>query len=152
MPGRDASPAAVPQTLHQYVYVSSASRLFAEPDLQAILTASRSLNVQHAITGVLIYAEGTFFQVLEGPSAAIDATLERIRRDKRHFDVTKMMHHDVAERSFPDWSMGYRRLSRDQARQEGWFDCGPTNPQPWKSVSNPSPGIVLARKFLSVNR
>lgn len=139
--------------LMQCVYVSTARRLMDAPDLESILVASRRRNTADAVTGVLVYVDGTFFQVLEGTKGAIDRVLERIRRDARHYDITVLLSQEVAARSFPDWSMGYRRLSREQVRAEGWFDSFPENPQPWSvTLAQPSAGVVLARKFLAVNR
>lgn len=76
-------------------------------DVRAILAASRANNARDGITGGLLFSEGCFAQVLEGPAAAVEGTFERIQCDPRHGDVTVLQAGPVATRDFPDWSMGF---------------------------------------------
>jgi hypothetical protein len=73
--------------------------------LNGILMDARRANVRDDITGALICREDTYVQWLEGPEAAVKATLERIRRDDRHLEVTMHVAKGGCERMFGDWSM-----------------------------------------------
>ncbi|WP_419835757.1 BLUF domain-containing protein [Endozoicomonas atrinae] len=53
------------------VYVSSASRVMDEHELTALLEQSRDRNLRQNVTGMLIYCDGNFFQVLEGEEKVI---------------------------------------------------------------------------------
>lgn len=103
------------------IYVSSA---FEEADtaaLERILQAAAHNNAAHHVTGMLLYAGGTFMQVLEGEEADVDAIFERIRRDPRHTDLMVLERCAIPGRSFERWNMGFRRLGRDQAQSHPGF-------------------------------
>ena len=76
-------------------------------DIRRILAASRRNNARDGITGGLLFSEGCFAQVLEGPLDAIEGTFERIQCDERHSDVTVLQSGPIAARDFPDWSMAF---------------------------------------------
>jgi hypothetical protein len=48
------------------VYVSAAVKLLDDDQLFDILSSSRKNNAERDVTGVLLYSEGVFIQVLEG--------------------------------------------------------------------------------------
>lgn len=53
--------------MYQLVYISAAALNFVESDLPALLDKSQRNNAKKQITGMLMYHEGQFFQILEGP-------------------------------------------------------------------------------------
>ena len=59
---------------------------------------------------MLLYKDGNFMQVLEGPAAAVRDLHERINRDPRHTGLITLMERPVTQRQFADWSMGFRNL------------------------------------------
>ncbi|MEP7187723.1 MAG: BLUF domain-containing protein, partial [Roseiflexaceae bacterium] len=54
-------------------YASVAVTPFTSAALQALLLTSRRNNMQLGITGMLLYKDGEFMQVLEGEQAAVQA-------------------------------------------------------------------------------
>ena len=54
------------------VYVSSATGKLGETDLLDLLEHSRRRNRALDLTGMLLYAGGNFFQVLEGEEKDVD--------------------------------------------------------------------------------
>jgi hypothetical protein len=84
-----------------------------------LLHQCRENNRRQGITGMLLYNDGNFVQVLEGPQEAVDRLLATIKHDLRHKGVLELLRGDLAERQFPDWSMGFRDVSdlapRDRA-------------------------------------
>lgn len=90
----------------------SANRLPAEPgvameQIRLILEKSRRNNAVANITGALMFSNGHFAQVLEGPQASVEATFERIQQDNRHGNVTVLQVRAIEKRSFANWSMAY---------------------------------------------
>jgi len=71
------------------IYASAATRHFETAELTALLQAARKHNDGAGLTGMLLYTEGSFFQVLEGVPDAVEALYARIELDKRHEQVTK---------------------------------------------------------------
>ena len=94
----------MPMRLCQLIYTSRPFG-FNAPMLDDILTAARSLNAQHGITGALICRADMFMQMLEGPRAKVTETFGRIQADDRHVDVTLLHVGDTPERIFANWSM-----------------------------------------------
>ncbi len=97
--------------LHRVLYCSrntiSGSAADIAAEVRQILAVSRVNNARDGITGGLLFSQGCFAQVLEGPQAAIEATFERIQGDARHGEVVVLQCGPVAERDFPDWSMAF---------------------------------------------
>lgn len=89
------------------VYVSTAVKLMHENQLLDILHNARQHNAALNISGVLLYSEGTFIQVLEGKDSVIDALYSRIEADQRHKGVVKLIDEPIAEKSFSQWLMGF---------------------------------------------
>jgi blue light- and temperature-responsive anti-repressor len=95
------------------VYNSAATHAFTDEELEELLCKSRNKNAARGITGMLLYVDGCFFQILEGPKEAVEALAERIRLDPRHNRMTTIIHEPIAQRAFGEWSMGFTRLSVD---------------------------------------
>ena len=76
-------------------------------EIDRILDVSQANNERCGVTGALIFNDGVFGQVLEGPRDAVEETFERIQLDDRHHDVTLLNISPIAARSFADWSMGF---------------------------------------------
>ncbi|MGM0559824.1 MAG: BLUF domain-containing protein [Pseudomonadota bacterium] len=106
-------------SLHLILYVSSAPHLVDEDSLLEILKTSRRNNLERAITGILLYVEGNYMQVLEGPREAVLDLKETIYRDPRHHTVIEILNLPVGERIFAEWSMGFRRADRTELDDSG---------------------------------
>ncbi len=79
--------------------------------LATILAQARLLNEQNHITGVLVYGQQQFMQLIEGEEAVIAELYERIARDSRHQNVFKLADKAIAERNFSQWTMAFEELS-----------------------------------------
>ena len=76
-------------------------------DVGRILAASRRNNARDGVTGALLFSQGCFAQVLEGPLDAVERAFERIQCDERHSDVTVLHSKPITARDFADWSMAF---------------------------------------------
>jgi len=101
--------------LIRVIYVSTARDSVDARELADILNVSVRNNEPSGLTGMLLYAGGSFMQVLEGDAAAVDATLARVKRDPRHTDVLEIDRSAVDERAFAKWHMGFRSLDAADA-------------------------------------
>lgn len=99
------------QNIYTLVYASSASWRMEEAELQDILQKARNHNSRVDISGLLLYAEGNFLQILEGDEDQVNALYDKIEKDRRHTGMIRLMTLRSDERNFPDWSMGYKRIS-----------------------------------------
>jgi len=64
-------------------------------ELAELLQGARDTNAELGLTGMLLYAEGSFFQVLEGQADVVDALYDKIERDKRHDQVTLVIREPI---------------------------------------------------------
>lgn len=91
----------------QMIYTSEARNKFAPAELQELLLIARRNNDRDAVTGMLLYEDGTFLQVLEGENDVVEATYQRIAADKRHHKIMLIARFEIDHRSFHDWEMGF---------------------------------------------
>ena len=82
-----------------------------EAQIAPIVESARRNNAQNQVTGMLLYSDGHFMQVLEGDPAAVKATFEVIQRDPRHTHIFILDELRVGRREFGTWSMGYHRVT-----------------------------------------
>jgi len=101
--------------LVRLTYVSSAVDQLLDGVLEDILASSVRHNTLGNITGMLLYCGGNFVQVLEGEEPAVQETYERLCGDPRHRNIYLLGVSPIAERDFPAWRMGFRRLSKRDA-------------------------------------
>ncbi len=95
----------------QIVYISSATRPMSNDELQQLLQISRQNNAGRGVTGMLLYGNGTFLQVLEGEEKVIDELLDEIEMDPRHTNLEVIQRKAIKRREYSDWSMGLKRVS-----------------------------------------
>jgi hypothetical protein len=102
--------------LYQIVYTSTAADSFSRAELIKLLKGSVQRNTQMGITGLLLYQDGTFMQVLEGEEAALIALFARISRDPRHHHVIPLIHEPIERRNFSNSAMAFRDLDASELR------------------------------------
>lgn len=93
-----------------------------DEDIAGILVHARAKNVQLELTGALLYRDGRFIQILEGPDENVLAQYEIIAADVRHRSVHKVSEEAISARQFPEWTMGFRPLTDEAVRQMPGFD------------------------------
>lgn len=96
------------------IYCSVSKQEFSHDDLATLLAECREKNSAAELTGMLLYSDRTFFQVLEGDRPVVEALLEKLILDKRHERITKIVLEPIEERSFSQWTMGYSKITRKE--------------------------------------
>lgn len=91
-------------------YVSTASRLMSQSDLLELLGVAREKNARSAVTGMLLYKDMSFLQVLEGAAETVHELYAHIRDDSRHERVKTLFDEPIEARDFPDWTLGFENL------------------------------------------
>lgn len=89
-------------------YISRFARPLAEADVEAIVRQAVTNNRRDQVTGILMASGDLFFQIVEGPDAAVDALFAKILADPRHRDVLtlRVEQGEKLSRLFPGWQMG----------------------------------------------
>ena len=97
----------------QIIYTSLAEYPYSDAELDELLELSAGFNARMNITGLLLYGEGKFMQVLEGEADIVDALIQRIKADPRHQNVNVLVRGPIRKRDFSEWAMGFHRTDRD---------------------------------------
>lgn len=101
----DATKPTARYGLWTIVYVSKAARAVTSDDLLHILEGARRRNVEEGITGVLLYADGSFMQYLEGPEAGLHRVYAVIKTHPLHYGLIDLVRAPIHTREFAEWSM-----------------------------------------------
>jgi hypothetical protein len=106
------------------VYCSASTKIpLSSTELESLLEECRHNNSKADITGILLYQNGSFFQVLEGEHAAVEALFNKISLDKRHHQTKKIIFEPITTRSFAAWTMGFPKItSKELATIPGLSD------------------------------
>lgn len=97
--------------MYRIVYVSDAVRPMTQEDLDTVLSAARAFNAGRNISGLLVYAQQSFLQVLEGDPASIELAYSRAAASPLHTNLRRTDVHVSGGRRFPQWSMGFDRAA-----------------------------------------
>jgi len=93
------------------IYISKATQPFSQVELTELLSKARQRNTQRLLTGLLLYADGCFMQLLEGKEATVMDVYGRIKQDTRHTDIVTLRMEETPSRHFPDWRMAFGDLN-----------------------------------------
>ena len=93
--------------LHEVIYFSLASEEMDAGKLDRLLSRCRSENEKTGITGVLVFYEREFLQLLEGEESDVLALYARIENDLRHQQIYKLWDGPIAARSYGQWAMAF---------------------------------------------
>jgi hypothetical protein len=102
--------------MYHALYVSSATDLFSDEELVALLEKSRKNNHAVDVTGMLLYNDGNFMQLLEGPKPAVEKVLVRIQADPRHRGIIQLLQGETEKRNFSEWAMGFKKMDKESVK------------------------------------
>lgn len=112
------------QDLQLYIYTSrmTASDRSVTDTLTSIRREAQAANMKLGISGVLIFHEGRFLQVLEGEPAVLTELMERISRDTRHTDILCLVDQAIDRRSLAEWNMETFDIGQDAVFSEAGLE------------------------------
>jgi len=101
--------------IFRLIYFSGETRRLNPNELSDLLIESRGNNKEANITGILVYREGIYIQVLEGAEADVRKLYGEIRKDPRHTRILTISEEWATDREFASWSMAFRQSASDQS-------------------------------------
>ena len=107
----------VESEIYQLAYVSGATSAFSLNALRRLAGSAARSNRLRSITGMLLYHNQRFLQVLEGDRRKVSELFFRICQDERHHSVLVLMQRSVPFRQFPVWSMKLAQVDKIETRQ-----------------------------------
>jgi hypothetical protein len=103
-------------SVYQLIYHSYASIDFGIDDLLKMLIDARISNERKNVTGMLLYHDAQFLQMLEGDKQILQELSDRIFEDPRHYGAIQLSFDRVDARDFLSWSMGFANLDENANR------------------------------------
>ncbi len=113
----------------QLVYASAATRPFSDNALTGLLDKARTRNRFYEVTGILLYDNGSFLQVLEGPQSSVDLIFTSIERDARHTGNKVLVRQELPRREFGEWAMSFANTGLASQKLDGLVDYHRALPQ-----------------------
>lgn len=108
--------------MYYLVYSSTATQTISNQQLATILQSSHRNNPMLGITGMLLYCQGKFIQVLEGNRDAVHELYLKIVKNPLHTDVHVLLEGSLQERNFETWTMGFKALDESDLVSIGGFE------------------------------
>lgn len=102
--------------LYRIIYLSSGLKDLTSSDVKEILVKAKENNRDKNITGVLLYLDKNFIQVLEGEKENVIILYQKISLDHRHKNVIKVIEGSIAYRQFDKWDMGFIEIDSDDLK------------------------------------
>jgi len=94
-------------SLIQLIHLSRASRPMSLSALVGLMVQCRERNRIEGITGVLMYHDQQFVQLLEGDTQVVAEVYDTICRDARNTRSRVVFEGATPGRDFPEWSMAF---------------------------------------------
>lgn len=96
-------------TIYVWLYRSRATRHLKSPEILELLNRARLNNGDLNLTGMLLFHNGCFTQVLEGDRATVTRMKDKISSDGLHGDIVTLYEGEWESRVFSSWSMAFRK-------------------------------------------
>ncbi len=93
------------------LYVSEASVTMDDSALTKIVDQSHINNQPKGVSGCLLFQDGFFMQLLEGPREKVLEVMAQVKLDPRHKNIRIVAQGPLQRRLFLDWSMGFQDMS-----------------------------------------
>lgn len=75
------------RSLYTICYVSKGAPGLQEKDIEELFHYTSTANNKNAVSGILLYSLGNFFQVLEGNEKHLLQLYQKIKEDPRHLEI-----------------------------------------------------------------
>lgn len=95
------------EQLVELIYSSLPIIAFREADIRIMLEQIRPKNKAMDVTGMLVFANMQFLQVLEGRRRDVNRIFQSITHDARHHEVNLISVRNIATRRFGEWDMAF---------------------------------------------
>ena len=104
--------------LYTLCYVSSCKDSLTAKDLEQLFQVNKRNNTEHGVSGILIYNNGNFMQILEGDEDMVKSLFKKIKRDARHSNLITLINNSIDERIFHDYDSGFIHFEDRKKRKE----------------------------------
>ncbi|AXT58237.1 BLUF domain-containing protein [Aquimarina sp. AD1] len=132
--------------LYTISYVSTSAEL-SDFQINELLHITKLKNEDLGITGILMYSDQNFFQIIEGQKKVIKCLYQKIEKDIRHFNLIRILDRSINIPSFTSFQSTYTIVNRekDYSDLQQFLEIEKIyNPKNFKNIS------YLVNKFMKL--
>lgn len=132
--------------LYTISYVSTSAEL-SDFQINELLHITKLKNEDLGITGILMYSDQNFFQIIEGQKKVIKCLYQKIEKDIRHFNLIRILDRSINIPSFTSFQSTYTIVNRekDYSDLQQFLEIEKIyNPENFKNIS------YLVNKFMKL--
>ncbi len=100
---------------HSICYLSKEIPSSSDSGYLDLFDSLVKFNLENNITGVLLFNEGFFLQVLEGKKEILQNLIQIIQRDSRHKEMLIILDKPINNRIFKDYSTGFSIIDNTES-------------------------------------
>lgn len=129
-------------------YVSTADPSLTTLEMENLFKLVKQKNNDLGITGILLYSDGNFMQILEGEKTYIHELFSKIEKDERHYNVIKIFDRQIVNPCFSKYHSDFKVFGESYSHNElqNFLEGEKSyNPDNYKSVS------YLTKKFMKLS-
>lgn len=108
--------------LETLLYRSEITNRIGPLHMCLLVTLARKANIQHNITGKLMYLDHSFVQCIEGPAQAVSDLWQILQKDPRHHNVELLARYPSERRRFFDTPLQFASTTYYSGYQLGDFE------------------------------
>lgn len=102
--------------LYTICYVSTADPTITNENVQEVFDGIIEKNLERSITGILLYSQGNFMQIMEGEYEMLQELYRAIKEDKRHHHVIEILSSPIRHRIFENYQTGFSIVNDPQSK------------------------------------
>lgn len=102
------------ENLVHLIYPITATSEMSQSQLYELFSKSSLNNQEREVTGLLLYVEGNFLQVIEGDEKNVVALYKKIMNDPRHTNSKRILVERIEHRNFGYWGMGFAGITKEE--------------------------------------
>jgi hypothetical protein len=130
--------------MYYLIYTSKAINIPSEEALRKLMQQCLPLNKRLSISGLLIYINGCYLQVLEGEKKQVLDLYDKIRKDERHDKIITLIEGDLTQCNYPQWTMEF--IAKRKVAKLNFVNLAN------KEITVIAPTVQLHPAFLLVNQ
>lgn len=101
--------------LHTICYVSTANTKLEDNEFNAFFDFIVTRNRKRNITGILLYQDGNFMQIMEGEPKGLHALYDSIKQDQRHHHLIEILNTETKDRIFENYDTGFSIVNNEKS-------------------------------------
>jgi len=88
-------------------YVSALELNVSAPNLKEMFSNIKNKNISTNISGVLLYKNENFLQIIEGEEKTVNALFSKIKKDNRHSHIITLIDFPIPQRLFKEYKTSF---------------------------------------------